>query len=104
MNRAIEENIGKEDFSVVHLAELVSVDSKQLYRKLKQLADSTPVNYIKRIRLMKAAALLKQDRFTVSEVMFLVGYANPSYFSKCFTEQYGMSPKEYAACKGSMSE
>ncbi len=104
VNRAIEENIGKEDFSVAHLAELVSVDSKQLYRKLKQLADTTPVNYIKRIRLMKAAALLKQDRFTVSEVMFLVGYANPSYFSKCFTEQYGMSPKEYAACKGSMSE
>lgn len=104
VNKAIEENMGKEDFSVALLAEMVSVDSKQLYRKLKQLADTTPVNYIKRIRLMKAAVLLKQERFTVSEVMFLVGYSNPSYFSKCFTEQYGMSPKEYAACKGEMSK
>ena len=104
VNKAIEENLSKEDFSVALLAEMVSVDSKQLYRKLKQLADMTPVNYIKRIRLRKAAVLLKQERFTVSEVMFLVGYTNPSYFSKCFTELYGMSPKEYAACKGEMSK
>lgn len=95
VTKAIEENMGKEDFNVSALAGIVSVDNKQLYRKLKQLTGSTPVNYIRKLRMRKASILLEEDRFTVSEVMFLVGYSNPSYFSKCFAEEFGMSPKDY---------
>ena len=95
VTKAIEENMGKEDFNVSALAGIVSVDNKQLYRKLKQLTGSTPVNYIRKLRMRKASILLEEDRFTVSEVMFLVGYSNPSYFSKCFAEEFGMTPKDY---------
>lgn len=95
VTKAIEENMGKEDFNVSALADIMSVDTKQLYRKLKQLTGSTPVNYIRKLRMMKASILLKEERFTISEVMFMVGYSNPSYFSKCFTEEFGTSPKDY---------
>lgn len=95
VTKAIEENMGKEDFNVSALADIVSVDNKQLYRKLKQLTGSTPVNYIRKLRMRKASILLEEDKFTVSEIMFIVGYSNPSYFSKCFTEEFGMSPKDY---------
>ena len=95
VTKAIEENMGKEDFNVSALADIVSVDNKQLYRKLKQLTGSTPVNYIRKLRMRKASILLEEDKFTVSEVMFMVGYSNPSYFSKCFAEEFGMSPKDY---------
>jgi YesN/AraC family two-component response regulator len=94
--KAIEENMGREDFDVSLLADMLSVENKQLYRKLKQLTGYSPVNYIRKLRMSKASILLKEDRFTVAEVMYLVGYSNSSYFSKCFSEEFGMTPKEFA--------
>ena len=96
VTKAIEDNMGREGFNVSLLAEMLSVDNKQLYRKLKQLTGFTPVNYIRKLRMRKASILLEEDKFTVAEVMFLVGYSNSSYFSKCFTEEFGLTPKEYA--------
>ena len=93
--KIIEDNMDREEFSVSLLAEMLSVDTKQLYRKLKQLTGVTPVNYIRKLRLRKAAVLLEEDKFTISEVMFLVGYSNSSYFSKNFAEEFGVTPKEY---------
>ena len=95
VTKSIEDNMGQEDFNVSALAEMLSVDSKQLYRKLKQLTGSTPVNYIRKLRMRKAAILLEENKFSVAEVMFLVGYSNSSYFSKCFAEEFGVTPREY---------
>lgn len=55
----------------------------------------SPVEYIKSIRMKKAAMLLKQKKFTIAEVMYMVGYSNPSYFSKCFQATFGCTPKQY---------
>ena len=93
--KAIEDNMDREDFDVSLLAEMLSVENKQLYRKLKQLTGCSPVNYIRTLRMRKASILLKEDRFTVAEVMYLVGYSNSSYFSKCFSNEFGMTPKEF---------
>lgn len=93
----IEENMENENFRVSTLADMMAVDDKQLYRKVKQLTGDTPVNYMRKLRMKKAAVLLRQDRFTVSEVMYLVGYSNSSYFSKCFSKEFGMNPKEFAS-------
>ncbi len=93
--RIIDENMERDDFDVSRLADMLAVDSKQLYRKLKQLTGYSPVNYIRKLRMKKAALLLKEDKFTVSEVMFLVGYSNSSYFSKCFEKEFGLKPKDY---------
>ena len=77
---------------------MIHLDQKQLYRKMKQLINMTPINLLKKLRMKKAAVLLAQNKFTVSEVMYLVGYTNASYFSKCFTEEFGKTPKQFIIC------
>ena len=94
--RIIEDNMDRDDFDVASLAQLLAVDSKQLYRKVKQLTGYSPVNYIRKLRMNKASLLLMEGKFTVAEVMYMVGYSNSSYFSKCFTEEFGLKPKDYA--------
>ena len=91
----IEQHMDDSDFNVSALAELSNMNEKQLYRKVKQLVGMTPVDLIKDIRMKKASLLLKQKAFSVKEVMFMVGFTSQSYFAKCFTDHYGMSPREY---------
>ena len=91
-----------EQFGVGMLSTLAGIESKTLYRKVKQLTGETPVNYIRKLRLRKASTLLAQGSFTVSEVMYMVGYSNTSYFSKCFSEEYGITPRQ--AQKRDLSE
>ena len=77
------------------LCTLLKMDNKQLCRKIKQLTGATPVDLIRRIRMKKAAVLLSQKRFSVSEVMYMVGYTNASYFSKCFLQEYKVVTSQY---------
>ena len=95
MTAIIEKNIDDSDFSVQRLAEDTDTGAKQLYRKIKQMTGYTPVEYIRTIRIKKAALLLQQKKFTVAEVMYMVGYTNASYFSKCFQAEFGVTPKAY---------
>lgn len=95
ITRLIEEHLEDSELNVQRLAELSGLNGKQIYRKLKLLTGTTAVDYIKSVRLKKAAMLLMQKRFTVAEVMYMVGFSNSSYFAKCFTEKYGKSPKAY---------
>ncbi len=91
----IEGNMEREGFNVTLLAEALGIDQKQLYRKMKQLTGQTPVAFLRQMRLRRAAELLRNGRYTVSEVMYMVGMTNSSYFSKCFAEVYGVTPKAY---------
>lgn len=93
----LEEHIENTEFNVTMLCQLLRMSKKLLYRKIKQLTGTTPVNLIRRVRMAKAALLLSHGEFTVSEVMYRVGYSNPSYFSKCFMAEYKVSPSQYAA-------
>ena len=91
----IEEHISDSELNVNALCEWTGINNKQMYRKIKQLTGMTPVEYIKSIRMKKAAMLLKQQKFTVAEVMYMVGFSNHSYFSKCFQAEFGVTPKQY---------
>lgn len=91
----IEENMVDSDFNVSMLQEKMGMGNKQLYRKLKALTGQTPVEYIRDMRMQKAAKLLKAGKFSVSEVMYTVGFSNSSYFSKCFSKAFGMTPTEF---------
>lgn len=93
----IEKNLSDADFNVNALAVKMKMSPKQLYRRMKALTGRTPIEYLNEVRMKKAAMLLAQGSFCVSEVMYLVGYTNSSYFAKCFSTVYGMSPKQYAA-------
>lgn len=99
VNKVIEEHIDNPDFSVAMLSEVMGVSKKQLYRKIKQCSDQTAVEYIRKLRLQKAASLLRNPRFTINEVMYMVGFSNPSYFSRSFTSEFGMTPTEYRSRK-----
>lgn len=95
VTEAIETHISDPGLGVAMVCELTGMQSKQLYRLVKRYVGLSPVDYIRQTRLRKAAMLLRQDRFTVSEVMYMVGFSSPSYFSKCFAALYGCKPSQY---------
>ncbi|MGL4852557.1 MAG: hybrid sensor histidine kinase/response regulator transcription factor [Phocaeicola sp.] len=95
VTQLIEDRIDDAELNVTALCEMVQVSNKQLYRKVKQLTGQTPVDYIRSIRLKKAGMLLRQNKFSISEVMYMVGFSSSSYFSKCFQSAFGMTPKQY---------
>ena len=91
----IEKHIGDFDFNVSMLQYELNVSEKTLYRHIKQLTGLTPIEYIRNIRMNRAALLLKEGNFTVSEVMYMVGFSNSGYFSKCFNAVYKTTPAKY---------
>lgn len=101
ITQLIEDNIADPDFNVNTLVEKSGIGTKQLYRLIKKLVGVSPVDYIRRMRIQKAAMLLEQNKFTVSEVMYMVGFSTPSYFSKCFQAHFGCKPSDYSTTEQS---
>lgn len=99
ITRIIEESLSDPELNVTTLCQKSGMNDKQVYRKIKQLTGMSVVEYIRSIRLKKAALFLRQDKLSVSEIMYLVGFSNASYFTRCFKEEYGISPKEFAKQK-----
>lgn len=95
VNNIIEENISNTDLSVDFIVRQMFISRSGFFAKIKTLVDVTPNELIQIIRLKKAAALMLENRYLVSEVCYMVGFRNPSYFSKCFQKQFGMTPVEF---------
>ncbi len=94
ITKTIEVRMSDPELNVSVLCELAQVTQKQLYRKIKQLTGLTTVDYIKSIRIKKAAILLSNKNFTVAEVMYMVGFTNHSYFARCFYATFGKTPRQ----------
>ncbi len=94
---AIESHISDEAFSVEQLGREVNMDRTQVHRKLRALINRSAGEHIQFIRMQHAAALLKGSADAISEIAYQVGFADPSYFTKCFRKQFGVSPKEFRA-------
>ena len=95
MNKLFEciiKNLANSEFNVEMLASQLDMSRVQLYRKVKSVTDSSPVEIIRITRLQQADRLLKQGGMNVSEVSYRVGFSSPSYFSKCYKEQFGHVP------------
>ena len=92
--KVVEENMANEQFNVEQLAIAIGMSRSQLHRKLKALLDQSPNQLIRTFRLQRAHDLLKQNAATSSEIAYQVGFGSPSYFTKCFHEQYGYTPSE----------
>ncbi|MDE5646603.1 MAG: response regulator, partial [Muribaculaceae bacterium] len=101
--KIIEDNISDPDLNVNMLCERSGIPNKQLYRLVRKYMGTAPLDYIRRVRLQKAALLLSQNRFTVSEISYMVGFKTPSYFAKCFQSQYGVKPSQYKSEDESVS-
>jgi DNA-binding response OmpR family regulator len=92
----IDQNIESE-FGVTELSNEVGMSRSQLHRKLRALTDHSPLEFIRTIKLKRAAALLEHHAGNVSEIAYQVGFNNPAYFAECFRKTFGISPKEYAS-------
>lgn len=92
----IEKNIGNSEYEVRQFEEEMFMSRMQLFRKIKALTNQTPGEFIRTIRLKRAASLIKQNFGNIAQVTFEVGFNNPSYFAKCFKDLYGVLPSEYA--------
>lgn len=90
----INDNLSEVDLSTEFLCDKLSVSSSKLYRKIKELTDLAPNEFIRTIRLKKSAELLKTKKYNVSEVTNLVGFNDPLYFSRCFKKQFGFPPSK----------
>ena len=66
------------------------------YKKVKSLTGQTPADYIRTLRMDRAAELLREETITVAEVCYKVGISDPHYFTKIFKQQFGISPKKYS--------
>ena len=93
----IEAHMSDTSFGVDAFGREVGMSRTQLYRKLHALTDQSPSEFIKTIRMKRAAALLLQQYGNIGEVAFAVGYNDPSYFTKCFREVFGQAPSEYVS-------
>ena len=91
----IEDNIDDESMNPDSLADFIGVSKAGLYRKLKELTEKTPSEFVRTIRLEYAASLLKTTKLTVTEIMYKSGFSNKSYFYREFAKLYNTSPKEY---------
>lgn len=99
LNKTIEiikSNLANEAFSVDDFSKKIGLSRQQLTRKLKAVTGFSTQDFIRKIRLDCAAIYLKEQTATVTEIAFSVGFDNSAYFAKCFKEQFGCSPSEYA--------
>lgn len=91
----IHNRIEEPDLDVDTLASSMNMSRATFYRKVKNISELTPNDFIKLIRLKRAAELLRERQYRVNEIAFIVGFRSSSYFSKCFFRQFGVLPKDF---------
>ena len=96
----IEEKMGDSELNVEDLGREMGLSRVQLYRKIKSLTNYAPNELLRMSRLKRAASLLASSGMTVAEIAYEVGFTSPSYFTKCYKEQFGESPTEFLKRKG----
>lgn len=96
----VGEKMKEPELNVEDLGHDMGMSRVQLYRKLKSLTNYSPNELLRQMRLKKAASLLASSDMTVAEVAYEVGFSSPSYFTKCYKEQFGESPTDFLKRKG----
>jgi len=95
LKATIENNMDNPELSPVSLASEMALSKMQLYRKVSALTNQTVYNYIRTIRIKKAARLLLTTNMQIAEVAYAVGFPYPSNFTKCFTKEFNQTPSDF---------
>ena len=95
LHRIIRKNIPNTEFNIDAIASEMGLSRSAFYKKVKSLTGFAPVDLIKEFRLSYAVELLQTTNLSITEVAFRSGFADSSYFGKCFRKRYGLSPREY---------
>ncbi|MFC4870811.1 hybrid sensor histidine kinase/response regulator transcription factor [Negadavirga shengliensis] len=91
----VEKNMDNPQFNINHLVKELGLSRTLVFEKFKALIGSTPNEFIQMIRLKRAAQLLLESDYKISEIGYMTGFNNPKYFSKCFHKQFGSNPSRY---------
>ena len=97
LDAAINDHYSDPEFNMDDFAQIMYMSRSSFYRKIKGLLDMSPLELLRYERLKRAATLLLEDNYPISEISFMVGFNSASYFAKCFQAQYGVLPKDYAS-------
>lgn len=95
VDKIILSHMDDKDFNVGKLAEHLDLSRSQTLRKIKMATGFSANEYIREMRLKKSLEYLQNDKLTVSEIAYKVGFNNPSYFNKCFHDRYEHAPGAY---------
>lgn len=95
----IEENLNSARLSVENMARHVGMSRGTLYSRVLELSGQTPIEFIRSVKLEKAAILLEKSDMNVSQISYTAGFATPNYFTKSFKAKFNMLPSEYKAMK-----
>ena len=95
VKECIENNLGNPDFNVDMLSSLHHMSRTSFFNKLKALTGYAPADYIRMIRLQHATQLLKQDKYTITEIADMVGFSDAKYFREVFKKYYNVSPSKF---------
>ena len=93
--KIIEDNITDDNFGVERMADILCMSRSSLLRKIKTLFNLSPLDFIRLIKLKKAAELIQEGKYRIGDICYMVGINSPSYFSKLFLKQFGMTPKDF---------
>lgn len=103
LTEKVKQNLDDENFNIDNLAGEMNMSRTSLHRKIKGTTELTPGDFIRIIRLKRAAELLMEGEYRINEICMLVGIHSLSYFSKSFHKQFGILPKDFAKNRGSQS-
>jgi signal transduction histidine kinase/ligand-binding sensor domain-containing protein/DNA-binding response OmpR family regulator len=91
----IEENIDNSELTIEDIAMHIGFSRSAFFKKLKSLTGLAPVEFLKEVRIQRAAQLIETGEYNFSEITYMVGINDPRYFSRCFKQKFNMSPREY---------
>ena len=91
----IEQVYTDPEYNIEKLSDTLGLSRGHLHRKIKDLTGTSPVDFLRNFRLKKAAALLKQKQYNISEIAYQTGFSSSAYFAKCFKAVYNVTPTEY---------
>ena len=91
----VSRHISRPELSVEELSETLGMSRVSLYKKIKQITGKTPIEFIRIIRLKRAAQLLRESQLNISEIAYQTGFNNPKAFSRYFKEEFGILPSAY---------
>jgi AraC-like DNA-binding protein len=91
----VESNITNEEFNIDELSSEMAMSRSVFFKKVKSLTGQNPKEFIRDIKMNKAADLLRDQKYSVSEIAYLIGFPNAKYFSTAFKKYYGMTPSMF---------
>ncbi|MCY1721559.1 substrate-binding domain-containing protein [Prolixibacteraceae bacterium Z1-6] len=96
VSNIVEQHLDKEELSVEELSQLIGLSRVHVYRKIKKLTGMSVSEFVRSVKLKQSLNLIKTSGKSISEIAYEVGFSSPSYFTRCFKKQFGISPSEFA--------